>query len=536
MLDTHYNNSKICYFFIMKVVYKKHKRLIFSAILILLIASSFAYQSIQNRVRSNEHTSVTLTDPDSSHHKVTLTKDGFEPEELVILKGDTVSFVTFLDSPFWPASDFHPSHTIYPEFDSLEYISPDKTWEFVFNKEGRWKFHDHTNASYDGAIIVLTSDEVKSGKITDEVWRNVANCKEFADEAMKNQCWEYRLENVLKSQGVAAAFEFFIELYREEPNEPKGCHQWAHILGDAAYRDFKKDKELYIRPEASYCGFGYFHSLITEHMRETGDIYSATVFCEVIVKELEGEVPNIYGGCVHGVGHGATAWLIEQPANWGNLLKTANEGIVICELLYSETKDQENCYFGVFNELQLDLQDSKYGFSYEEYLEKDDPLFYCNQLDRNIYKGICYAEFAALFIDIFDNDIVAGMRYMIENAEDLEETGYHAVRKLAADQITYNIAEDPQEKTIEVCRVVPEYLKQRCIFGIANGYYFHGEPNNVHIKGFEFCRANFLTAEERKMCFTEFNGFLYNNYSEEQFINTCKLLDERDRHGHCSQV
>ena len=86
---------------------------------------------------------------------VTLTEEGYEPQNLTIPKGTVVIFTTTRDSHHWPASDLHPSHSIYPEFDPLEPIPPEESWQFTFDRTGNWDFHDHLRSYYRGTINVI---------------------------------------------------------------------------------------------------------------------------------------------------------------------------------------------------------------------------------------------------------------------------------------------------------------------------------------------------------------------------------------------
>lgn len=85
---------------------------------------------------------------------VTLTKDGFTPMEVRIKTGDTVAFTNTTGELFWPASNLHPSHSIYPEFDPMEPVPADGVWSFTFTKTGEWLYHDHLAPYYTGVIIV----------------------------------------------------------------------------------------------------------------------------------------------------------------------------------------------------------------------------------------------------------------------------------------------------------------------------------------------------------------------------------------------
>lgn len=85
---------------------------------------------------------------------VTLNENGFEPQILTVSRGDTIVFKTTKGQPFWPASDLHPSHTIYSEFDPKMPVEASSVWSFKFEKNGSWKYHDHLFPLYRGTIIV----------------------------------------------------------------------------------------------------------------------------------------------------------------------------------------------------------------------------------------------------------------------------------------------------------------------------------------------------------------------------------------------
>ena len=79
---------------------------------------------------------------------------GFIPEHIVVSKNSRVTWVNKGTLPHWPASDFHPTHGIYPEFDPKREIDPNGEWSFEFDKVGNWHFHDHLNPSVRGVVEV----------------------------------------------------------------------------------------------------------------------------------------------------------------------------------------------------------------------------------------------------------------------------------------------------------------------------------------------------------------------------------------------
>lgn len=85
---------------------------------------------------------------------VLMKEDSFEPENLTIKKGATVTFKNEDKAARWPASNLHPTHTIYPEFDPQRPVETGQSWSFTFDKVGTWKYHDHLIPSIRGIIIV----------------------------------------------------------------------------------------------------------------------------------------------------------------------------------------------------------------------------------------------------------------------------------------------------------------------------------------------------------------------------------------------
>lgn len=91
---------------------------------------------------------------------VTVTYDntGFAPKEIVVTKGTTVSFDNKTETPIWVASDPHPEHLDYPEFDVVrvngQYPEPGNDYSFTFDKTGVWTYHDHTLPGDIGMVTV----------------------------------------------------------------------------------------------------------------------------------------------------------------------------------------------------------------------------------------------------------------------------------------------------------------------------------------------------------------------------------------------
>lgn len=90
----------------------------------------------------------------SPQHVISMTREGFGPSEIEIRRGDIVQWVNNDSVDHWPASDLHPTHGIYPEFDPQQPIPPGASWSFKFEKSGTWRMHDHLKPLWRGLVHV----------------------------------------------------------------------------------------------------------------------------------------------------------------------------------------------------------------------------------------------------------------------------------------------------------------------------------------------------------------------------------------------
>lgn len=90
-----------------------------------------------------------------SEMKVVYNTQGFSPESITVKKGETVVFENKTGKRASVASNDHPTHLLYPEFDQYKTDARGKDeFRFTFEKVGTWGYHDHLNASVRGTVIV----------------------------------------------------------------------------------------------------------------------------------------------------------------------------------------------------------------------------------------------------------------------------------------------------------------------------------------------------------------------------------------------
>lgn len=86
--------------------------------------------------------------------EVSMGNDGYDPSQINLKAGQAVRFVNTSNSKRWPASNIHPTHELYSEFDPKRELTPGEEWTFTFRRKGTWRMHDHIYPYMKGVITV----------------------------------------------------------------------------------------------------------------------------------------------------------------------------------------------------------------------------------------------------------------------------------------------------------------------------------------------------------------------------------------------
>jgi len=119
---------------------------VYAGVLIITASAALVLFILANHSAPSPQDTVTMV----------LTDKGFMPNEVFVRKGGTVTFTSDTNKQFWPASNNHPSHTIYPQLDPKRPLQPGEHWTFTFDRVGDWGIHDHIR-SYFSAVIHVTA-------------------------------------------------------------------------------------------------------------------------------------------------------------------------------------------------------------------------------------------------------------------------------------------------------------------------------------------------------------------------------------------
>ena len=420
----------------------------------------------------------------------------------------------------------HPTHEIYTDFDPKRSLSPGENWTFTFTHAGRWRYHDHLSASSGGLVVV-----VEKGVSSIREPKKLRDCEPVPSD-LKQQCWDDLLAYTLREKGLERAFDLFADLYATDPDIPKECHGWGHLLGSEAYRLYRLDKQTELPEETSYCGYGFYHGFLETLITDTGSPDKALAFCQSL--RARGEKEDLYRNCIHGIGHGGAADLIESPDMYGKLQEAINRGGSLCRDLTSTPTELRECTDGVFNELVLDLFYGKYGLVWDEYVEEQDPLALCRKQDVSL-RTSCYFEFMGPFENLFRGDFLKAASYVISAIpEQTNET--IAIRKLSADFMQSEIVEDEYYSHVQTCRTLPTYALEPCLGGIHIGLLAHGEPRREYERGLAFCASALLLKEEASTCYRWMEEHLAVRYEKALFKKACASIPTDSQTSLCKTL
>ena len=348
-----------------------------------------------------------LVDP----HAPTISFDGdrFSPLRLEVESGQQVQFVNQSDKPFWPASNIHPTHQIYPELDAQTPIEPGSAWVFTFEQPGFWRYHNHLGLERGGLVVVL--GEPDEPPIPLVLTTDGLEFEEPTELSLTQYVDLYdsdvELTRFLREFGPAGTVKALEEGARITNAD---CHQRAHDAGRKAY-DLFGAAAFYL--SSHECQAGSYHGATEALFRDRGTVNlqeDVSVLCSYAV------VSFYYLQCLHGVGHGLMAWTSYE----------LRDVLALCEEL-STDNDHEACYSGVFMENVIGGLSGTMGHV-TEYLS-DDPHYPCNSLHDG-YVRMCYFYQSTRMMILFQNDFA---KVSQSCAAAPEEAHHYCFRSMGRD-------------------------------------------------------------------------------------------------------
>lgn len=451
-------------------------------------------------------------------YTITRTNTGFSPERLTINKGDTVIFVNSSISDSWPASDSHPSHGRYSDFDPTHAIQPGDPWEFTFSRAGVWPFHDHMHPMVQGRIIVLGYEG-----------ESVEACLDSSTDTIKAYCWDGEIDRILKKGGLDAVFDAFEKWNAEDPLFQRNCHDVSHYIGIQTYQLYKAGGAVADRIETTYCNFGFYHGFMEQALRDTGDegVAQTVAYCEKMRDSTHLGTPtsrhNAVGACYHGIGHALFDSI--DSTKWGDEYKMAKSALLSCESAIQPEWERTRCASGVFNSLSIALGSGEYGISFRH----DDPLGVCRAVPE--YWTGCAIEIGVGYIRHNKYSLEDGfslLRQIPVKAARLE-----SMQALINDEVRRRVGEPEFTHLAKECsQLMDQEEWAACILGVVSGFFHRETPEKGARHSIAFC-GQFTLEQELLQC--QKIVLVFAKASDPQLVEgLCGKIDAQEHIPECS--
>ncbi|MEX2514768.1 MAG: hypothetical protein WD335_01405 [Candidatus Paceibacterota bacterium] len=407
-------------------------------------------------------------------------QDGFDPQKITIQPGTEVIFENVGDDGHWPATNDHPSHTLYDDtdigehctddasavFDACKAIPAGESWSFVFEKEGSFGYHNHLWPHLVGEVTV---QEVAAGETkkrgffsfimdsyrnfyyriinifsspNEEVLLNTGSTDSNFYKDLKN-----RYEAIVMEQDPREAIQALREASAENERTSALCHDILHEVGHTAFDKYGSFDEA-IAFQSDFCNSGYIHGLFESYFQTTAEPLSGLAAQCNRYAEVGGRPFDLWQ-CQHGAGHG---FMYLTGGDLDESLKLCEEGF--------RPSGAGSCRNGVYMEVfNLEILAKE-----PDFVDKDDPFRTCSQRDTG--KSDCYLYMPTYLsqtggmelTDVFDACKEAELGY--------ESTCIHGVGSEAIKRNMNNI-----DTVFSLCRQAGSFSNQeRCVAGVAGMY------------------------------------------------------------------
>jgi len=427
---------------------------------------------------------------------VYIDEDGFSTAGLIVEVGDRVKFENKTDTSVWPASDIHPTHELYPEFDARGPIAPGGIWEFTFDQIGTWRYHDHLNPNVKGTIQVVAKNSFIANATPES--DALSTCTAISEGGEAINCWMDYLESVVIEDGVEKSLEVVQRLRETDPSFAAYCHTIVHNIGEVAYWLYADGEKLPKSGIISTCGYAFHHGFMQEFgHHDENFVEKVPALCDYFVNKVnydryEKSVDPL-DQCYHGVGHGLAFYYISQY--WDNEIEIIKQGAADCRKLSNDEEIVSNCTYGLFGGMSGFYTG---GHGYKKELDMSDPFQLCEGQKEDNLKDACYDSMLPVIWVYANFDANKTLSYFskVREKEFLVQAMYNFGDILSPRFWTGEIS---KEKVLTICQSLEQNLYVQCIKGFAEGIIGNGLPQSAVEEAIGFCEL-VLDKDMKDMC------------------------------------
>lgn len=126
-------------------------------VVIVAVAAGIYYEAHNNKKPSstvNAATTKALYAPS----QVDITSTGFVPATVSVKPGQAVVWTNHDTAPHIVASDPYPSDNTLPGLNSVQQLTTNDSYTYIFNHTGTFTYHDNLNPSLEGTVVVKSTN------------------------------------------------------------------------------------------------------------------------------------------------------------------------------------------------------------------------------------------------------------------------------------------------------------------------------------------------------------------------------------------
>lgn len=355
-------------------------------------------------------------------------------------------------------------------------------------------------------VVAFASAALAFGRATEVPFTSCG--KLFSVEL--HECWktahDARAGDITASLGQLSVF------LQESPSFVNSCHSFAHEIGERAYADFKRGKEVQPFVEMQICDYGFYHGFITAFLADGGGPADVGGFCISMQQaETGGQKGYSRDACYHGIGHGMVTE--HDPAAWVDPMAILQEALSVCRAAAVNEEDYLKCAGGSYN-----------GMAYGDYgklINPLDPFKICRDLTPADAPIDCYGNLASVVFNLTPNKD-------LQEAIDLGKK-YAPKEFLRRIFATFGDMSARQGVSSEnYARVVCERLlgEERigCFDGVVDGMIQSATPEQKADRVMAFCSHPDLAKSDRHRCFEHALIGLGDFWSSEKVGQACETF------------
>lgn len=326
------------------------------------------------------------------------------------------------------------------------------------------------------------------------------------------KCWEEAVKNTVERQGVEQALSLVAYGFNSNvPHFQSICHDLTHAIGSSAYQKFKEHGLYKLGPNASYCGYGFYHGLAEKLLNSSKGTEEAEQLCRQL-DQVDGS--ELRGNCYHGIGHGAGN--IHDPSLYGNASGMISQGNDICKKVSSSENDFRTCYSGVLMSLSFSFRGGEYGLN----VDASKPFSLCDHQPKE-YLQLCYGSLFNVLTLITDGDYPKA--FTLAQKIDKDILAEDVVKNLSGAWANKeNFKSGDSSLVIATCHSLRVNLQNNCLNGFVGGLLQSASPGEELKTTSNYCFSELMSPSEKRSCLSYANKLILRLYSTDKIAELCR--------------